>query len=69
MFPNSFSMQTCSEECLGEVGCIVCPQVQITAQGYTEPLHHERVEYAWMINVAAHNVIGSVAVHQVSKLT
>ena len=59
-------MQTSSRACLGQVGCLLCPRVQINAQGYTEPLHHERVEYAWMISVVSQEVSGSVGVHQVS---
>ena len=62
------SVQTSPKDCLGQVGCLSCPGVRINAQGYTEPLHHERVEYAWMIKIISQEVVGSVAVHQVSTI-
>lgn len=63
---DSFSIQISPKDCLGQVGCLSCPGVRINAQGYTEPLHQERVEYAWMIRFMSQEVLGSVAVHQVS---
>lgn len=60
-------MQASSKACLGQVGCLACPGVRIDAQGYTELLHHERVEYAWMINVESQDILGSVEIHQVSN--
>jgi hypothetical protein len=50
---------------LGQVGSVCFPGIELQAQGYTEPLHHERVEYAWMIAVSAQDISGAIGIHQV----
>ena len=59
-------MQLRADSDLGQVGSVCFPGIELQAQGYTEPLHHERVEYAWMIAVSAQDISGAIGIHQVS---
>ena len=61
-----FVLQIHADSGLGQIGTIYCPKLDLNAQGYAESLFHERVEYAWMIDMAVSPVAGSLGIQHVS---